>query len=564
MVQDGRNEVTTGLVDQSAKASLDALAVPGERERAVTERARMLAELSEEERKSAYERFELLRPCLEDGVSQAEIARRKQVPLKTIQRWVRQYRKEGLVGLARRRRSDRGKRRGIPLECVHLIEGLALQRPRRSAAAIHRQVEAIAKSQGWPSLSYGRVYAIIASLDPELVVLAHEGSRVYQEKYDVLFLHEVSRPNERWQADHCWLNIWLVNEKGQPARPVLTVILDEYSRAVMGYRLSFEAPSAYQTGLALRQAIWRKNDTRWPACGIPEAFYCDHGSDFTSKKIEQIAAHLSITLIFSQPGKPRGRGKIERFFRSIREMVLPGLPGYIPRVRRSYRSARKRQRQKTAMVGKADRQASLTLAEFDVLFRKWVLDTYHHRRPRRLKGQPMELWQQGRWLPRLLPSLAHLDLLLLREGKSRQVHQEGIFFHGYRYMDTALAGYVGTGVVIYYDPLDLKRVSVYVKESGSEEEYFLCQARCQELGDEPVSLKDLVAVRNEQRKQLHARLDERRHAVKQAGTGGATQTGVPVSDGLSQESKASVSRLKPPAFMAHISAEFLPEEETSA
>ena len=122
-MQDGRNEVTTGSVDQSAKASLDAIAVPGERERAVTERARLLAELSEEERKSAYERYEMLRPCLEDGVSQAEIARREQISLKNIQRWIKQYREAGLVGLARRRRSDRGKRRGIPLECVHLIEG---------------------------------------------------------------------------------------------------------------------------------------------------------------------------------------------------------------------------------------------------------------------------------------------------------------------------------------------------------------------------------------------------------------------------------------------------------
>ena len=91
------------------------------------------------------------------------------------------------------------------------------------------------------------------------------------------------------------------------------------------------------------------------------------------------------------------------------------------------------------------------------------------------------------------------------------------------------------------------------------DERFLCQARCQELGDEPVSLKELVAVRNAQRKQLHTRLDERRNAVKQAGAGGLTQT-----DDSSQESKASVSRLKPPAFMTHISAEFLPEEETSA
>ena len=50
----------------------------------MTERARLLAELSEEERKSAYERYEMLRPCLEDGVSQAEIARREQISLKNI------------------------------------------------------------------------------------------------------------------------------------------------------------------------------------------------------------------------------------------------------------------------------------------------------------------------------------------------------------------------------------------------------------------------------------------------------------------------------------------------
>jgi putative transposase len=234
------------------------LAVHDEAGKALAKPARLLAELSEEERKSAYERYELLRPCLEGGVSQAEVARREGISLKNIQRWVGRYRREGLLGLARRQRSDVGKRRGIPDECVDLIEGLALQRPQRSAASIHRQVEAIAKSQGWPSLSYGRVYAIIAEVDPELMTLAHEGSRQYQEKYDVLCVHEVSRANERWQADHCWLNIWLINEKGMPARPYLTVILDEYSRAVMGYRLSFDAPSAYQTGLTLRQAIWKK------------------------------------------------------------------------------------------------------------------------------------------------------------------------------------------------------------------------------------------------------------------------------------------------------------------
>jgi putative transposase len=129
--------------------------------------------------------------------------------------------------------------------------------------------------------------------------------------------------------------------KGNLPVPSLSVILDEYSRALMGYRLSFDPPSAYQTALTLRQAIWGKNDARWPACGIPDAFYTDHGSDFTSKHMEQVAANVSMRLIFSQPGRPRGRGKIERFFRTVRDVVLPGLPGYIARA--NYRSARKRQ-----------------------------------------------------------------------------------------------------------------------------------------------------------------------------------------------------------------------------
>jgi putative transposase len=54
------------------------------------------------------------------------------------------------------------------------------------------------------------------------------------------------------------------------AKPWLTVILDDYSRAIAGYFLSFESPSSLNTALALRQAIWRKEDARWKVCGIPE------------------------------------------------------------------------------------------------------------------------------------------------------------------------------------------------------------------------------------------------------------------------------------------------------
>lgn len=88
------------------------------------------------------------------------------------------------------------------------------------------------------------------------------------------------------------------------AKPWLTTVIDDHSRAVAGYFLSFEDPSALHTSLALRQAIWRKQDSRWIVCGIPDVLYTDNGSDITSQHLEQVAADLKIRLVFSIPGKP--------------------------------------------------------------------------------------------------------------------------------------------------------------------------------------------------------------------------------------------------------------------
>ena len=66
--------------------------------------------LSETECTLAFERFELLRSSLEEGVPLARMARDRGLPFRTAQRWAGQYRREGLAGLARKERSDRGKR----------------------------------------------------------------------------------------------------------------------------------------------------------------------------------------------------------------------------------------------------------------------------------------------------------------------------------------------------------------------------------------------------------------------------------------------------------------------
>jgi putative transposase len=188
-------------------------------------------------------------------------------------------------------------------------------------------VRAVAEQHGWPVPSYATVYSVIRQLNPGLVLLAHEGPKVYADRFELLYRREASRSNAMWQADHTPLDLWILDDHGQPARPWFTVILDDDSRAVAGYALSLHAPSSIQTALALRQAIWRKGDPHWSVCGIPDTFSSDHGSDFTSPHLEQVAADLPMAIVFSTAGKPRGRGKVERVFRSVNHLFLCEQPG---------------------------------------------------------------------------------------------------------------------------------------------------------------------------------------------------------------------------------------------
>lgn len=449
----------------------------------------VLTALTEAQRELAMERFSLFKPALEDGVSQTQIAQTHGLSLRTIQRWMQAYRTRGLVGLAKAERSDQGKRRGMPTTLVQLIEGLALQTPKRSAAAIQRQVSTIAVEQGWTSPSYSRVYDIIRHLDPALVTLAHEGAKAYAETFDLVYRREASHANAMWQADHTLLPIWLLDEHSKPAKPWLTIILDDFSRAVVGYFLGFQRATAWQTALTLHQAIWRKEQPQWHICGIPSTFYTDNGSDFISKHMEQVAADIKMELIFSLPGAPRGRGKIERFFGTVKQMLIPELPGYAPK-------------------GSTAIAASLTLPEFEQRFCSWLLSEYHQRRHEETQQAPQARWEAGGFLPRMPDSLEQLDLLLLTVAKGRKVHSDGIHWSGRHYLDTTLAAYVGEEVTIRYDPRDAAEIRVFYRDR------FLCRAICPELSGQKISLKDIIQARNERRKQVRQGIDDRLTVVE--------------------------------------------------
>lgn len=192
-----------------------------------------LTDLSDEQRTEAMRRFDLLRPHFFDGLPLAEVARAGNTPLRTIQRWAAQYRRDGLAGLVRSSRSDAGRRR-MSSDLVELVEGLALRKPRLSTAAIHRKVTDIARERDWSVPSYATVHGIIRALDPAMVTLAQDGPAAWRDRYELIHRHRAERPNAVWQADHTMLDIEVVGAGGKPERPWLTVVMDDHSRAIAG------------------------------------------------------------------------------------------------------------------------------------------------------------------------------------------------------------------------------------------------------------------------------------------------------------------------------------------
>jgi putative transposase len=435
----------------------------------------------------AAKRLAMLRPYLDGEAPLTKVAAAAGVPLRTARRWVARVRDGGPAALERKSRSDAGERR-LAEDLVALIEGQALTRPRVSIATIHRRVSAIAGEQGWAAPSYASVHAIVSRLAPAMMTLAHEGEGAFRDRYELVHRHRAERPNATWQADHTQLDIVILDANGAETRPWLTTVIDDYSRAVAGYMVFLGAPSALNTSLALRQAIWRKPHADWPVCGIPDVLHVDHGSDFTSIHLDQAAADLRFRLVYSTIARPQGRGKVERLFRTINTELLPELPGYI-------------------QDGKPVSPPRLSLPELDAAIGAFIVRNYNTRLHSGIGAAPVEAWRANGWIPRLPDSLEALDSLLVMVAKPRVVRRDGIHFEGLRFFDPTLAAYVGESVTIRYDPRDVGEIRVFYRNA------FLCRAISPEHAGRSITLKDVQAARSAYRRQLRGAIKEKRGRV---------------------------------------------------
>ncbi|MFC0058201.1 DDE-type integrase/transposase/recombinase [Streptomyces actinomycinicus] len=204
----------------------------------------------------------------------------------------------------------------------------------------------------------------------------------------------------------------------------LFAFIDDHSRAIVGHRFGF-AEDTVRLAAALRPAL--------SARGVPESIYVDNGSAFVDTWLLRACASLAIRLTHSKPGRPQGRGKIERFFRTVRDQFLVELD--------------------EERVGQIEH-----LSELNRLFTAWV-ETAYHRTVHSETGQPpIERWLGSIPKPLPLPSPADLREAFLWSEFRTVTKTATVSLHGNTYeVDPMLSG---MRVELAFDPFDLTEIEV--------------------------------------------------------------------------------------------------------
>lgn len=192
---------------------------------------------------------------------------------------------------------------------------------------------------------------------------------------------------EQVQADHTQADIYVDMGIGVLVRPWITLLIDRYSKAILGFWVSPDSPSAQTVMDALRMAIMPKNiielggepQWQWPMFGLPEELILDNGKDFLSRDLETAALELGISLNYSPPRQAFYKAQIERQFGAINKQLLSKLPGQVF----------KYEPEKHGLD-----YPHLTFDEFSKLFIQWVT-TLAHKTPTKTGYTPMQLWENS-------------------------------------------------------------------------------------------------------------------------------------------------------------------------
>jgi putative transposase len=402
------------------------------------------------------------------------------------------------------------------------IEAVFKTRERPTVKKLRLELNRDCYAAGLRPPSRTAIQARISARSLREMVSAREGARAARQRFTPV------RPGLRpasplaiVQIDHTQVDLQIVDELSRAVigRPWLTLVLDVFSRCVLGFYLSFDEPSAAVAALAIAQSVLPKASwleerglvLAWAMCGIPTLVHLDNAPEFHSKALKRGCQQHGIRIQYRPPATPRFGGHIERLMGTLMTRIhaLPGSTSSNVVARGDYPSEEK---------------AILTLSEFERIFALEVLGPYHNEIHSTLNKTPAAAWAggiaesgEGREAPD--PSTFVLDFLPFEE---RKIRREGIRLFNIMYFDGALGPLLDSAdrkLRIKYDPRNLGAVFVELPTGGHLRVPFADLAR------PPISLWELRVATREIRETgrqgidedaIFAAIDEQRRVIKEA------------------------------------------------
>ncbi len=319
-----------------------------------------------------------------------------------------------------------------------LIETRYLSLERPSLKAVRQEAAGLITQRNATRLKADQLaipsYAYFKGLVQELAPYDVHRARYGQRAADIEFRTagqgvQAVRPLARAAMDHSRMDVFVVDERtGLPlGRPWLTLVIDEYSRYVLGYYLGFEEPSNVSMTRALRHALAPKDacpDLKcpWDAWGVIELLVVDNGLEFHARALEAGAGRYGTDIQFCPRRKPWYKGKVERFFGTMNTGLLVDMKG------KTFSSV--------LLKGDYDpvKHAVITLATLRRVVQMWIVDVYHQEVHSGLGMTPHDAWHEGiqrvdRYLP---PSSVAMEAAFSAACR-RELTHKGIEFDSLLY-----------------------------------------------------------------------------------------------------------------------------------
>jgi len=251
----------------------------------------------------------------------------KKVSVSTMKAWLRKYRTRGFQALKPKDRSDGGRPRRLNDQALKAIEIKCKAYPYWTVQKLYENL----RDQGLlgdPPIHYNTLLRIVKD----------RGWLPVQTRKDVRKAFEVDNINDLWVSD--FMHGPKIRFHNRSVKAILCAIIDDHSRMVVGHAFNASETISSLT-LVLKEAFL--------SYGIPKRLYVDNGPSFSSQLLTRSCALAGISLIHSKPYDSPSRGKVERFFRTVRERFLSGV------------------------------QEGITLHELNEAFWLWIQEDYHHK-----------------------------------------------------------------------------------------------------------------------------------------------------------------------------------------